>query len=212
MRRKGGSQILTENLGRGPVEDFNPMSQKFVDDMNEFAANTKNPDIGGATYVPRMNRNVGINFGEKGESGAEPADVFVVGGAPQPGTGEFFGQRFPTQHVMSAHQFTASQAESGALRAATAQYQQPETLYSSGSWNITEEDHPRKGQVDLDIGDVHAGGAPGSASQTIAHHIATGRGEEEYVHTQGPGERFIKTIHSPTYGKQDPIYSRGRRS
>lgn len=195
----GGSSPLPERK-EGPVGKFNPMSQKFVEDMQEFAKNTRNPDIGGATFSPRLNRNIGINFSGTPGPGEEKSDLFIVGGAPQPGPNGTLGPRFETKHVLSADQFTASHAEGGALRAAIAQYQNPETHYASGSWHITDEAHPRRGQVDLDIPDIHPGGPPGSEEESVAHGLAEERGEEEYVRTQGPENPFRKTRHSPTAG------------
>jgi hypothetical protein len=135
----------------------------------------------------------------KGKDPTKP-DVFVVGGAPEPDEQGHLGHRFPS-HVLSVEQFTPNAALGHVLKAHLAQNRVANTggpEYGAGTW-MPDEGHSQHGQVVLDIPDIHPGGEPWSSAEDQAHEVATSRGEEEYLHNQGPGEwggEFLKTKHS----------------
>jgi hypothetical protein len=165
---------------------FNPMSQTFVDQAREIHRMTLDPNIGGSTYHPHTASIMPVYY-PPDRSPSNP-DVFVAGGATDPDTGE----RFATHHVLSAEQFTPKHVEANMMRVGLASHAEPGL--TAGTWRVTNEEgepeHPRAGQIDLDVSDLHP-------TEDSALAAATERGEESIFANQGA--RTIHTVHSPKH-------------
>lgn len=172
---------------------FNPMSQTFVDQTKEIHRMTLDPDIGGSTYHPHTASIMPVYY-PPDRSHGNP-DVYVVGGAPNPAT----GQRFPTHSALSSEQFSRQDVENNIMRTALSSYQSGDTSLSAGTWKVTsnegEPPHPREGQVDLDVADIHP-------TEKGALDVAEHRGEEAIFGNQGARE--ILTRHSPKHPDYKP--------
>ena len=172
-----------------PVNDpsrsaFNPMSQSFVNDVNEIHRMTLDPEIKGSTYHPHSGRLLPVYYPPDRSSGNP--DVWVVGGAPNPET----GARFPTHSVLS-HQFSPRDVESNIMRTALSAHSSGDTTLSAGTWHVPKDpEDPTSGRVDLDVSDIHP-------EEKGAMKVATQRGEEAIFGNQGAVEKF--TIHSPRH-------------
>lgn len=167
---------------------FNPMSQTFVDQVHEIHKMTLDPDIGGSTYHPHSASILPVYYPPDRKPGNP--DVYVVGGATDPDT----GKRFPTHSALSAGQFTTKDVEHNILRTAIAAHKSGDKNLSAGTWRVTSSEgepaHPREGQVDLDVSDIHP-------TEKGALHVAEHRGEEAIFGNQGARE--VLTKHSPKH-------------
>lgn len=164
------------------------MSQTFVEQAHEIHRMTLDPDIGGSTYHPHTASILPVYY-PPDRSPGNP-DVYIVGGATDPATGE----RFKTHSALSSEQFTPKDVENNIMRTAIAAHRSGDTTLSAGTWRVTSNEgepaHPREGQVDLDVSDIHK-------TEKGAANVATHRGEEAFFGNQGARE--ILTKHSPKH-------------
>lgn len=130
----------------------------LIDDAGEFVKRTQ--EGGGTTW------NVGEGFIPVGSEVKAPKDNrFMVGGVTNPST----GSRFPTEHVVSASQFTPARAAEHMVKTAI----QTGGKGHSGSWvNQYEGD-----RVDLDVSE-------GFNKKREAREAAEGRREDATFETR----------------------------
>jgi hypothetical protein len=167
---------------------FNPMSQHFVDQTKEIREMTLDPDIGGSSYIPHKGSILPVYYPPDRSEGNP--DVHVVGGAPESRT----GKRFPTHSALSGEQFSTGDVEANIYRTAIEAHQSKRPDLAAGTWNVTssegEPEHPRAGQVDMDVSDIHQ-------NKADALKAAEERGEEAIFSNQGAEETLTK--HSPKH-------------
>jgi hypothetical protein len=160
------------------------MSQSYVEQVAEIRRMTLDPDVGGSTYHPHSATIMPVHY----PPNPNQPEIWVAGGAPDSRT----GRRYPTVSKVNPTQFTPEAIESNILRAHLESQRSGDATIAAGTWRISEADHPRVGETDLDVSDLWP-------NEDSAVRVARKRGEETVFGNQGAVE--VHTKHSPSHPK-----------